>query len=490
MSYRKTFIAALCILTALAASVSSQSSQNASTAAQPAALAMVNGKAVTLADLDPEVVKLAAGLDARIKEARRNALDTLINEILYEVEASRRKITIDRLLETEAFDRIAAPTEAEVQSTYKANRDKLGTKTLEVARPEIVVHLRYERAQKLISALNARLRAAHKVVMGADINTPNLAPATVVATVEGRPLTAAALEEKARQSIYDLRMEVYEAEKGALELKINDLLIAAEAARRNVTEPDIIRSEISDKALPMTDADVNKFYAENKARINGDLESVREDLRQYLDQQERQRVIGELAKRLRAGAQLRVLLTEPELNVQAVSADDDPSRGNPQAPVTIVMFTDFQCPACAEIHPAVEEALKTNGNRIRLVIRDFPLDVHPNARKAAEAAGAANAQGKFFEYTALLYKNQKALDVPSLKKYASEVGLDRARFDRELDGGVYADEVKRDIAEGKKYEIRGTPTIFINGVRLRTVTAEGLQAALGREFARIDQAAR
>ena len=103
----------------------------------------------------------------------------------------------------------------------------------------------------------------------------------------------------------------------------------------------------------------------------------------------------------------------------------------------------------------------------------------------AEAAGAANAQGKFFEYIALLYQNQTALDVPSLKKYATTVGLNRVRFDRELDGGMYAAEVRHDIADGEKYGIRSTPTIFINGVRLRNVTPEGLHAAMERAFAQI-----
>ena len=179
-------------------------------------------------------------------------------------------------------------------------------------------------------------------------------------------------------------------------------------------------------------------------------------------------------------ASVRVLLTEPEPPVHAISTDDDPSRGNPQAPVTVVMFTDFQCPSCAAMHPVVEKALKSNTDRVRLVVRDYPLDIHDHARKAAEAADAANAQGKFFEYTALLYQNQTALDVPSLKKYASQVGLDRARFDRELDSGMYAAEVNHDRADAEKYGVKYTPTFFINGVLLREVSAAGFQAALER----------
>jgi protein-disulfide isomerase len=491
MSCRKTFIALLCVL-ALASIVRAQAPQAAATpasmAAKPAALALVNGQPITLADLDPELTRMVEGLDAKIAEARRNTLDAMINEILYEVEAGKRKITVDQLLDAEAFNRIPAPTDAEVRAAYDANRAKLGTKTLETARPELVSYLKGQSAQKLISELAARLRAAHKVVMGADVNAPNLAPSTVLATVAGRTVTAAALDQKARQGIYELRMQVYEAQKSAVDLKIIDMLLKAEALRRNVTEQDIIRAAISDKALPVTDADVDKFYAENKARIKADLASIRADIRRYLEQQERRRLVTALAQQLRAGAQVQVLFTEPEPPVQAISTDDDPSRGNPQAPVTIVMFTDFQCPSCAMMHPVVEEALKSNGNRLRLVVRDYPLDAHANARKAAEAAGAANAQGKFFEYTALLYKNQTALDVPSLKKYASEVGLDRARFDRELDDGVYAAEVSRDIADAEKYGATYTPTIFINGVLVREVSAEGFQAELERAFARIDRA--
>ncbi|HET6648189.1 MAG TPA: thioredoxin domain-containing protein, partial [Pyrinomonadaceae bacterium] len=120
------------------------------------------------------------------------------------------------------------------------------------------------------------------------------------------------------------------------------------------------------------------------------------------------------------------------------------------------------------------------GNKVRLVVRDFPLAMHANARKAAEAANAAHAQGKFFEYTALLFKRQNALDVPSLKKYASELGLDRARFDSALDGGTFAAEVRHDISDGEMYGVDSTPSIFINGVYLTSLSAGDLRAAIDR----------
>jgi protein-disulfide isomerase len=89
-------------------------------------------------------------------------------------------------------------------------------------------------------------------------------------------------------------------------------------------------------------------------------------------------------------------------------------------------------------------------------------------------------QGKFFEYITLLFKNQKALDIPSLKKYATEVGLNRARFDAALDRGVYGAEIKKDIEDGEIYGVGSTPTIFVNGVQLRVLNAEGLREAIDR----------
>jgi protein-disulfide isomerase len=234
---------------------------------------------------------------------------------------------------------------------------------------------------------------------------------------------------------------------------------------------------------PPSEADVAKFYNDNKSRINGDLDSVRNQVASYLRQQEEQKLEQALAERLRRGAEIRFLLTEPVPPVQVISVDDDPVKGSPTAQVTIVEFTDYQCPSCAAMHPILEEALKTYAGKVKLVVRDYPLSNHANARKAAEAANAAHAQGKYFEYAALLYQKQKALDVPSLKKYASDLGLDRVRFDAALDKGTFAAEVRNDMNDGEIYGVESTPTIFVNGVMLKTLSAESLKESIDRALA-------
>ena len=446
---------------------------------EPVPLAIVNGQTITTVDIDPRVREEVDALDERIADTKRLALELQINTELLETESKKRKMTSQQLYNLEVSKRVTNPTEEEIKKFIEANRDQMEG-TDETLRPQVISLLRSNQEAKISEEFVQRLRTTNPVIMGVDVNSSDLNPAAVLATVGGKPISAGVVIERLKPAIYKIRLSVYESQTEALEKTINDLLLIAEANRRNVPPEEIVRSEISDKSHPPTEAEVAKFYAENKTRIGKDLDSVRNQLAQYLQEQGRQQLERAMSERLRKGVQVRLLISEPQPPTQTISADDDPSRGAPTAPVTIVEFTDFQCPSCAAMHPVLEEVLKSYGNSVRFVVRDFPLAMHANARKAAEAANSANAQGKFFEYAALLFKRQNALDVPSLKKYASELGLDRARFDAALDGGTFAEEVRRDISDGQLYGIDSTPTIFVNGVILRTLSAEGLRAAIDR----------
>jgi protein-disulfide isomerase/TolA-binding protein len=444
----------------------------------PKALVTVNGQTLTTADFDPALRQQLDSLEDKIREARQKVLELQINTTLLEVEAKKRRTTSQQLYDLEVTKKITEPTAAEIKKFLEENRDDFeGADAAEASR-QVAVFLHGERETRLSDEFVRRLRITNQVVMGADINTPNLDPAVAVATIAGRPVPAGLLNERLKPILYNMRLSAYQIEKKKAEQLVDDLLLLAEANKRNVAPEEIIRGEISDKIHPPTEAEIAKFYSDNKARINGDLDSARNQLVTYLQDQEQQRLEKSLSERLRKTADIRWLISEPPQPVQAISVDDDPSRGDANAPVTLVEFTDFQCPACSAMQPVLEDVLRSYGNKVKFVVRDFPLSQHANARKAAEAADAANAQGKFFEYTALLFKRQNALDVPSLKKYASEVGLDRARFDAELDAGTYAAEVKHDIQDGEIYGIESTPTIFINGVMLRTLSEEALRAAI------------
>jgi len=444
---------------------------------------VLNGQTITTADFPAELRAQLDSLEDRIADTRRSIVELQINTALLQAEAKKRGITSHQLYEVEVTRKVSKPTQAQINKFYEDNKDQLQGMDPVSSSSQIAGLIQDEMSNRLADELVKRLLKTYPVVAGADINTPNLNEATVVVTVAGQPIRMAEISERLKPLIYNLRSAAYDASRQQAEQMVDDILLLAEANRRKVGPEQIIRTEVSDKVRPPTEAEVAKFYSENKGRIGGDLNSVRNQLVNYLAEQDRQRLEKALSASLRKGADIRWLISEPPQPVQLISVDDDPSRGDANASVTIVEFTDFQCPACAAMHPVLEGVLASYGNKVRFVVRDFPLAQHENARKAAEAANAARAQNKFFEYAAILFKRQQALDVPSLKKYATEIGLNRTRFDSELDRGVYEEEVRHDLEDGEIYGIGSTPAIFINGVKLKELSAESLRGAIERAAA-------
>ena len=154
-----------------------------------------------------------------------------------------------------------------------------------------------------------------------------------------------------------------------------------------------------------------------------------------------------------------------------LTADGAPSFGSADAKVTIVEFSDFQCPYCTRAADATHAIKEKYGDKVRFVFRQFPLSFHQNAHLAAQASLAANAQGKFWELHDLMFKNQKELARENLDAYAKEIGLDMAKFKSALDEGTFKDAVDADMALGGKVSVSGTPSMFINGKRAANATA-------------------
>ncbi len=154
---------------------------------------------------------------------------------------------------------------------------------------------------------------------------------------------------------------------------------------------------------------------------------------------------------------------DPKVDRYAVPLGTAPAKGGEKAKVTIVEFSDFQCPFCSRVEPTVDQIMKNYGKDVRVVWKNNPLPFHQNAMPAAQLAMAAASKGKFWEMHDTLFKNQTALDRPNLEKYAKEVGLDDGQIKEALDQAKYAQSIKDDMAEAAKFGARGTPAFFING---------------------------
>ncbi len=166
-------------------------------------------------------------------------------------------------------------------------------------------------------------------------------------------------------------------------------------------------------------------------------------------------------------------------------ASDDPFKGPGSAKVTLVEFSDFQCPACGAAYPTLKTLSGEYSDRVKFVYRDFPLtQIHPYAQKAAEAANCALEQEKFWEYHDMLFENQESLQVAQLKQYAVSLGLDAEQFNSCLDSAKYANEVASDQSDGIRFGVNGTPTFFINGTKYSNMSYAQFKGIIDAELAK------
>ncbi|HVR71451.1 MAG TPA: thioredoxin domain-containing protein [Vicinamibacteria bacterium] len=283
-----------------------------------------------------------------------------------------------------------------------------------------------------------------------------------VAEVAGTPITAAELDELAGGRLFQVRQQEYQVRRQVLDDTIGKRLLDAEAAARKVGVDELTRLEVEGKAAPVTEAEKKAFYDSNKARFGQTPEEqalvqVEAGLRQ---QRVRERRAAYL-KELRTKANVRIMLEPPRAEVGEAG---NPAKGPAGAPVTVIEFSDFQCPFCARVNPTLARLQETYAGKVRIVFRDLPLlSIHKNAGHAAEAAHCADDQDKFWEMHDRLFANQQKLAPADLKEHAVALGLDAAAFNQCLDSGKYTPEWRRDAEEASRLGLSGTPAFFING---------------------------
>ena len=301
---------------------------------------------------------------------------------------------------------------------------------------------------------------------GAPAKGASSAPAVsgvgVVAEVNGAPILASDLDKRVAGRLVRLRQEEYEIRRQALDELIAERLLAAEAAKRGISPKELLRLEVDAKASTLPEAQIETIYEQNRARFDGQpradaLARIREVLggRAKADQR------TTYEKGLRDAARVAVRLEVPRA-VVAIPAGA-PATGPASAPVTIVEFTDYQCPYCHRAQGVMDEVLQRYAGKVRLVHLDFPLDGHPGAVPAARAARCAGEQGKFWEYHRSLMTAPGELDDADLKGRAASLHLDASSFGSCLSSDRYDAAIQASVEQGAGVGVTGTPAYFVNG---------------------------
>jgi len=269
------------------------------------------------------------------------------------------------------------------------------------------------------------------------------------------------LEQKKDQFLAGLERDKKKAVEDALNEIVTEKLLAAEAKKRGITIDELVKKEVEEKTPVPSEDDVRKFYDANKSRINGTFIETALDIRNYLRDQDHDRVFAILLSSLRKEYGYRSLV-EPDRTT--VATQGHPSRGAANAPVTIVEFSDFECPYCSGLYPTLKTVEENYKDKVRIVYRQFPLNnIHPRAQKAAEASLCANEQGKFWQLHDAMFTDQQHLTVDDLKGKAAALSMNAETFATCLDSGKHAAAIRESIIEGSKAGVDGTPALFING---------------------------
>lgn len=283
----------------------------------------------------------------------------------------------------------------------------------------------------------------------------------------GRDVTVGDVDEWIREKLFENATgnrnpsRLYEVRKRALEQMAVEQAMETAVAQTGKDRDTLLREEL-DKRAAVSDEEVKAFYEQNKDRYAGrDFAQLQPSIRRQLEQQARQKAVEEYLTSLRASTGFESVLEAPRFEI----GGEGPARGPADAPITVVEFSDYQCPFCKSAEAVVSQVLERYPTQVRVEFRQFPLDnLHPQARLAAEAALCAADQGQYWTYHEALFRNSPKLEKAQLESYASQIGLDRAAFDACLAEKRHAAHVDADVAAGKAAGVAGTPAFYVNGL--------------------------
>jgi len=285
-------------------------------------------------------------------------------------------------------------------------------------------------------------------------------PDQVVATVGNHNITEKELDAKIKPQLASIESQIYDVKVQALNAMADEYLIEQAAKKENLSTADYLKKSLPQHKLTETDAkmyyDQHKEVQARYPKFDQIKDRLVEALQSQRDEAERQALI----EKLRTAQPLIVMLTAPRIPVKSAG---HPELGSKNAPITIVEFSDFQCPFCGRAEPTLKQVRDKYGDKVRLIYMDFPLGIHDHAIDAASAGRCAGEQGKFWQFHDAMFADQSKLKPDDLKADAKKLGLDTAKFDDCFDKGKYKAEIEADMQQGHDLGVDGTPAFYING---------------------------
>ena len=314
-------------------------------------------------------------------------------------------------------------------------------------------------------------------------------PQAVLATVGDEKVTMADVRSRAGGQLDQLETQYQLAKSriigASLDSLIRDKTVVVEAKKRGKSVDELVAAEAGPAGFDPSEVEIAAWYKDNPDRVGAQsIDQLRPQIAKLLRGEKQKAAERKLDARIKAEHNVTVSYQPYRLQFDNAKA---PTLGKADAPITLIEFSDFQCPFCKGMAPTLKQVAQKLGDKVQIVYRQYPLtSIHPFAAKAAEASLCANEQGKFWEMHDAMFEDQTKLAVKDLKATAVRLGMDGKKFDTCLDTGRYVEQVQNDQREGQRAGVNGTPAVYINGVMLPggSVPYSTVEAAIEQELAR------
>ncbi len=306
-------------------------------------------------------------------------------------------------------------------------------------------------------------------------------PDTVLASVNGHPITLKQVDESMATQIYPLQQQLYAIRKAALENLVTAKILQSEAAARGISIEEL-RRQLTLGEINIARAQIDEAYTQNKsffASMSPD--EARERLRLDLENQARMKYYRTGLEALRKKWTVELSFNAPEF---VLELDDgvSPAKGSTKPAVTIVEFSDFECPFCSEVQNTLKQLMQTYGKDVRLVFKHMPLEGHRNSLPAARAAYCAAEQDRFWQFHDALFASRN-LSAALFEEIANDLGLGLPKFRACLDSEHSRTAIVKDIETARLFRIESTPSFIINGKLIKgAVSFADFQKIIEREL--------
>ncbi len=304
----------------------------------------------------------------------------------------------------------------------------------------------------------------------------------VIGYFKGQPLSKDSLAGGEKAKLFEIQNQLFNTYEEILVERYLKAFFEEYKVKNNLADVATAQKQYLSSKVTVSDGEVDKFLNENKD--NPGLQRIPEgerknQVRQYLENKGRSEVVRAMVDEAKKGGEIKLAISKPVEPRLEVGDGGNHIMGPKDAKVTIIVFTDYQCPFCQKVVPTIWEVMKKYDGKVRFVVRDFPLtQIHPEAMPAAVAANCAGEQGKYFDMHNLLFDKQAELKGDLYPKLAEQLKLDIEKFNACLKGPTQLAEVQKDMEEANAIGVNSTPSFFINGRKL----AGALDA---REFGRV-----